>query len=148
MTPAEWTTYLHEHIPLTRAMGVQVNDANWNHASLRMPLTDNLNHRESVFGGSISAAGILVCWLQLNLRLRDMMKHPRIVVQSSQTEYLKPLLEDFEAVCHPIEENAWKKFLETLDRKGKARITLDSAIRCEGVVGAIQHGEFVAIMTH
>jgi thioesterase domain-containing protein len=48
--------YLHEHIPLSQDMGVEVVMADWNGVTLRAPLTPTINHRETVFGGSASAA--------------------------------------------------------------------------------------------
>lgn len=54
--------YLHEHIPLSRAMGVEVQEADWNGVTLRAPLAPNNNHRETVFGGSASAVAILAAW--------------------------------------------------------------------------------------
>jgi thioesterase domain-containing protein len=55
----ELAHYLHEHIPLSHAMGVEVVEADWHSVTLRAPLAPNINHRETVFGGSASAVGIV-----------------------------------------------------------------------------------------
>ena len=47
--------YLHRHIPLTAAMGVRVAAVTLQRAELRAPLAPNINHRETVFGGSAAA---------------------------------------------------------------------------------------------
>lgn len=54
--------YLHEHIPLSQDMGVEVVVADWNSVTLRAPLAPNINHRETVFGGSASAVAIPAAW--------------------------------------------------------------------------------------
>jgi hypothetical protein len=49
--------YLHEHIPLSAAMGVKVVQADPQCVVLTAPLAPNINHRDTVFGGSASGAG-------------------------------------------------------------------------------------------
>jgi hypothetical protein len=48
--------YLHEHIQLSQDMGVEVVEATWGGVTLQAPLAPTINHRETVFGGSASAA--------------------------------------------------------------------------------------------
>jgi hypothetical protein len=57
MLPAELERYLHEHIPLTRAMALGVVAITADAVILQAPLQPNINHRATVFGGS---AGRLV----------------------------------------------------------------------------------------
>ena len=54
--------YLYEHIPLSKAMGVEVVEAVSDRVLLKAPLAPNINHRETVFGGSASALCILSAW--------------------------------------------------------------------------------------
>ena len=53
-SPAALESYLHEHIPITRAMQVRVVEIGPEHARLTAPLAPNINHRETVFGGGLS----------------------------------------------------------------------------------------------
>ena len=59
MTPSELQTYLHQHIPLFQAMQVTVVEASLQQVVLTAPVAPNINHRETVFGGSASAVAIL-----------------------------------------------------------------------------------------
>ncbi|MFB3040360.1 MAG: YiiD C-terminal domain-containing protein, partial [Candidatus Poribacteria bacterium] len=61
--------YLHEHIPLSKAIGVKVVEADSAGVTLSAPLAPNINHRETVFGGSASAVAILAAWTLLYVRL-------------------------------------------------------------------------------
>ena len=61
--------YLNEHIPLSLAMGVKVEAASDNAVTLSAPLKPNINHRDTVFGGSASAVAILSAWTLLYVRL-------------------------------------------------------------------------------
>jgi thioesterase domain-containing protein len=59
MDRIEVERYLHAHIPLSRAMAVEVQAATPVCVRLCAPLAPNINHRETVFGGSASAVAIL-----------------------------------------------------------------------------------------
>jgi len=50
MSPAELESYLHEHIPLSKAMAVSVAEASVDSVTVSAPLEPNINHRATVFG--------------------------------------------------------------------------------------------------
>ena len=52
MDTPEVQTYLHDHIPLSAAMGAGVSQADTEIVRLSAPLEPNLNHRATAFGGS------------------------------------------------------------------------------------------------
>jgi len=45
--------YLWEHIPISKAMGVRVDSASLEKVILEAPFTNNINHKKTVFGGSL-----------------------------------------------------------------------------------------------
>jgi len=48
--------YLHDHIPLSKAMQVTVLSAQTDSVILSAPLAPNINGKETVFGGVVFAA--------------------------------------------------------------------------------------------
>lgn len=72
--------YVHEHIPITCHFGVQL--ANYDGSSLEVsaPLKANINHRNSAFGGSISAIGILSGWALLFIKMRELGVRNKLVI--------------------------------------------------------------------
>ena len=137
--------YLHEHIPLSKAMGVTVRSVSGEAVTLAAPLAPNINHRETVFGGSASALAILAAWSLLYVRLQAEGIGKRIVIHSNTMEYNKPMLGDFLAIALPPDEEAWKKLLAALRRNRMARITVRSRLECSGAdVGGFT-GEFVVL---
>ena len=87
--------YLHEHIPLSRAMQVTVLAASVEEVLLAAPLAPNINHRETVFGGSASAVCILAAWSLVQVRLRAAGMPGRLVIQRNLMEYLLPVSGNF-----------------------------------------------------
>ena len=145
MRPSELEQYLHEHIPLSRAMGASVVSLEESRVMLRAPLAPNINHRETVFGGSASALAILAAWSLLHTRLRREDIASRLVIQRNTMEYELPILGEFTAVSSLEEPAAWSQFTRMLARKGKARVAVSSVLEHDGQLVGRLTGEFVAL---
>jgi thioesterase domain-containing protein len=134
---------MHEHIPLSKAMGVEVVEATGARVTLSAPLAPNINHRETVFGGSASAVALLSAWALLYLRLKHAGFDSRVVVQRNTMSYDRPIRGDFTATA-TVADADWRKFIDMLKRKGRARIAAGATVYCnEETVGRLD-GEFVA----
>jgi len=145
VSPAELEQYLHEHIPLSKAMEITVVSAGETGIVLRAPLAPNINHRETVFGGSASAIAILAGWSLVHTRLRVAGLACRVVIQRNTMDYLRPVQGAFEARSWFESPEAWEGFLRLLQRKGKARITVLAVLEHGGQVAGRFTGDFVAL---
>jgi len=125
-------------------MGVSVLSVATDAVVLQAPLAPNVNHRQTVFGGSASALAILAGWALLHVRLHSEGIADRLVIQRHTMEYQHPIRGQFTArsvLAHP---DRWKPFLAMLARKGKARVSVLAEIeQKDGVAGRFS-GEFVA----
>lgn len=144
MKSAELEHYLHDHIPLSRAMQVAVVRADEEAVVLRAPLAPNINHRDTVFGGSASAVAILAAWSLLHVKLQGAGLQRRLVIQRNSMDYLLPIAGDFEARAS-VDAPAWRAFTRMLARKGRARIELASVLVYGGQEAGRLTGEFVAL---
>ena len=142
MTEAELETYLHDHIPLSRAMAVRVISIADQQLTLGAPLAPNINHRDTVFGGSAASVATLAAWSLLHLRLVAAGQPSRVVIQHSTMDYLAPIAGDFTATARL--DGDWDSFLRLLSRKGRARIALRAELDYEGQKAGRFHGDFVA----
>ncbi len=102
-------------------MGVSVVAADEEAVVLRAPLGPNINHRETVFGGSASALAILVAWSLLHLRLRRAGIAGRLVIQRNTMEYDLPVTGEFTARASAGQGRDWQRFTRMLERRGRAR---------------------------
>jgi thioesterase domain-containing protein len=137
--------YLHEHIPITRAMGLKIMGYDGNSVRLWAPLEPNLNHRQTAFGGSVSTLGILAGWTLLHIKLGQSGQPLQLVIQHSATDYTGPIETDFTAVCTMPKPEEWKKFERAFQRYGKARIHLESLIEAGSDTLAWHAGSYVAV---
>ncbi|MGQ0834539.1 MAG: YiiD C-terminal domain-containing protein [Gammaproteobacteria bacterium] len=137
--------YLREHIPLSAAMGVRVREATSDRVALFAPLAPNINHRETVFGGSAAALAVLAAWALLHLRLAADGISARLVIQRCEMSYERPIPGDFTATCELADEAGWSRFRTTLERRGRARIQLAAVLMHESRASASFRGQFVAV---
>lgn len=137
--------YLHEHIPISRHLGVSVAEAGAARVRLRAPLGPNLNHRQTAFGGSLSALAVLAAWTWLHLALGEHRFSGRIVIMSSSMKYLAPAEGAFEAVCPAPAPERWARFIRTLEQRGRARVELDVAVAVGDTPVASFRGQYVAL---
>ena len=135
---------LHTEIPLTRAMDVHVLRADQNGLALGAALAPNLNHKKTAFGGSLNSLATLACWGLIQLLVRDRGRAITVVIQESNVQFLKPVMRDFEAICPLPSDPVIERFLHMLERKGRARLALDSAIHADGEIALRFRGQFVA----
>jgi thioesterase domain-containing protein len=145
VTPSELQDYLHEHIPLSKAMQVAVVRAEEECVVLSAPLAPNINHRETVFGGSASAVAILAAWSLLHTRLRSANLSRRLVIQRHTMNFELPIAGTFTARAFIAQPAAWPQFLRMLARKSRARITVSAVVEYGGKAVAHLEGAFVAL---
>lgn len=145
MSPQELEAYLHQHIPLSRAMGVRVVAVDEQAVVLAAPLEPNINHRETVFGGSASAVAMLSAWSLVHTRLRRLDAPATLVIQRNTMEYKRPITGAFQARALLDEPEAWDAFARTLARKGRARIQVRALLESAGQLVGEFTGEFVAL---
>jgi len=124
---------LHHDIPLTRDMGLRVLDWREQQLSLQLPLDPNVNHKSTMFGGSLYCGAVLAGWGWLHLRLKEEgITDGHIVIHEGQIRYPLPVTGDATAICPPPDGAVWQKFVTMYRRYGRARLTLETRIINQG----------------
>ena len=140
--------FLHEKIPLTRAMGLHVAESNGRRLVFEAPLDKNINHLGTAFGGSLHALPTLVCYAGLWTLLREAGFDGHVVVKRSQAFYRTPVKGKLRAVWERPSAATVKVFLHDLQRHKKARMDLSAFV--EGASSdkpAVEFtGSFVALV--
>ena len=145
MNTNELETYLHQRIPLSRAMAIEVRSATPDGVELFAPLAPNINHRDTVFGGSASAVAILAAWSALYVKMRAEMRAGRIVIRRNKMSYERPITGDFTAKAAPPEAAAWAKAIAALGKGRPARVHVTATLECLGERVGVLEGEFVVM---
>ena len=144
MTPSALARYLHEQIPLSRAMDVAVTEASADKVVLQAPLGPNVNMHGTMFGGSAATLALLAAWSVLHLRLDAEGIANQLVIRRTEMDYLKPISGTAQAVAR-LDGADWAHFAHMLGRRGKARLSVTAQLLFGGEVAARLAGEFVAM---
>jgi thioesterase domain-containing protein len=134
---------LHSKIPITRALGVRVENYDGERLVLSAPLAANVNHLGTAFGGSLNALAVLSGYGLLWLELQEAECH--IVIRESTISYDRPVRGEIRAICVRPEAELLAEFKQTFHEKGKARIALTATIADEGITCVRFRGIFVAL---
>jgi thioesterase domain-containing protein len=134
---------LHSKIPITRAMGVRVEEYDGRRLVLSAPLAANVNHLGTAFGGSLNALAVLSGYGLLWLELGDDECH--IVIRESSISYERPVRGEIRASCALPGAEEVAEFKRTFHQKGRARIALDATIEDQGLTAVRFRGTFVAM---
>ena len=138
--------YLYQHIPITKAMGICVEYASPDKIIVTAPFATNINHKKTVFGGSLHAVATMACWCLLHVNLKE-DKQIQIVITNSNVDYLAPVDGNFKAECVMPEKQEWQRFMQILLSKGRARIKLSAKIYHNDRLAVDYHAVFAAIKT-
>lgn len=136
---------LHHEIPLTKSMGITVGHYDPMELRLNIPIAPNINHKSTVFGGSLYSAAVLTGWGLLNLTLQKQKCTAQIVIQDSNIEYLSPVSGDFSTRSRLASEVAINRLIGMLTRYGKARIAMAVDVLYEGQVAVAFEGQYVLL---
>jgi thioesterase domain-containing protein len=123
-------------------MGMRVTYYDGTSLKLDAPLAPNTNHKSTAFGGSLYSIAVLCGWGLLHLKLADVRMHKYIVIQESTIRYLHPVMHDLHAECR-LDDAAFKHFFQTLNKRGRARLSLDVVITDDGRTAVEFCGRYV-----
>jgi thioesterase domain-containing protein len=138
-------SYLHERIPLSRAMAVTVREATADRAQLYAPLAPNINHRDTVFGGSASAVAILAAWSLVRVRMLEEGLAGRIVIRRNIMSYEHPITGAFTATAVAPDPQEWTRLRSALARGRPGRVHVAAQLECHGARVGELDGEFVVL---
>lgn len=147
LAPHDLEAYLHEKIPLTKAMGIRVIETGPRQLVLEAPLAPNINHLGSVFGGALHALPTLACYAALWSMLVEAGVDGHVVVKKSYANYRSPVKGTFRATCQRPPPGIAAEFMDDLRRHKKARMDLESVVPGANGKPAVEfHGSFVAVL--
>lgn len=129
-------------IPLTSAMQVQATEYDGQRLVLRVPLYANINDKATAFAGSIAALANLTGWTLLTLWVEERFGPCQVAVYHSDIRYRKPIKADFSAEVSLPAAEVLSVFEQTLEAKGKAKISLEVRLAGDDGVAAEMQGAY------
>jgi thioesterase domain-containing protein len=141
--------FLHEMIPLAKAMGVSVEMSDEQKLVLIAPLEQNKNSLNTAFGGSLvslaTLAGYGVVWELMRSEKSENKAEWRIVVKESRAAYRRPVIGDLRAICERPAKAAIEEFKAALQRYGQAKLKLRTRIIEDGNTAVDVQAAYVVV---
>lgn len=143
-TPDQLERYLHEHVPLSRHMGLRVHSATPECVEIALPLAPNVNPHGTIFGGAQAATCLVGGWMILFAAFQRAGIDAAVVGKEAHCEFLAPATGDCVAVttCTAVDLDA---LLTRFEEQGRARQELITVIRNGSVEVARHRGLYTAL---
>jgi len=120
---------LHNEIPLTKVMGINIEKYDEKELITTAPLNININDKGTAFGGSLSTMTIISSWSLCWLISQELgFDSKNIVVIKNENKYSKPVTRDI--ICHTLKpsESEIALLKKKLETKKSASIKITSQI--------------------
>ena len=134
---------LNAEIPLTSAISIKTEEYTGLSLSLSAPLEKNINHKSTAFGGSLYCVSVLSGWGLIYLTMKQLGLSGHIVIQESNTKFLRPVASDIIATSEFSSQAQCDKFIQMFKRKNIARVKLTSRIMSDNIPAVIFEGNYV-----
>jgi thioesterase domain-containing protein len=138
-TPQQLQDIWHKEIPISKAMGIEIESYDGVELVVTAPLSANFNVHQTGFAGSLYAINALCGWGMVYLQLDQEKINADIVIADGQIKYQRPVSEDITAVCRFENHEAAMALLKC---GKKARFNLTSSIQCAGKDAAVFTGVY------
>jgi len=134
---------LFELIPQTRNLGIQITRIAESELRVSGAYALNKNHLDIVFGGSIAAISITTAWSLLQHKIQQAGLTGNLVIKQQEIKFHLPVHDDFECVASVQSAEDWPLFLDSYQQRGRAKLTVNAQIICEGRITSTFQGVFV-----
>ena len=120
---------LHNEIPLTKLMNINIKEYNEKELITTAPLNINLNDKGTAFGGSLSTMTIISSWSLCWLISKEFgFNSKNIVVIKNENSYKKPVTKDIVCYTQKPSQQEIATLKEKLQTKKSASIKINSII--------------------
>ena len=145
MNKNEFEQFLHNQIPVTKAMEFSVKEFTPSKVEISAKLEPNKNHQSTAFGGSISCLMTVAGWALTFANIKEADPNAHIVISKSNIRYLKPIKKDFTAECTLTNEDDKINFIKMYNKNHKGKLFVKVYCYEDGILAAEFEGQYVAL---
>ncbi|MRX28180.1 YiiD C-terminal domain-containing protein [Kangiella sp. HZ709] len=136
---------LHKEIPISQAMGIEVDHLDKNTISVRAPFEKNKNIHNTAFAGSIYTTATLAGWSLLTHYLQANNIDGAVVLAKANIKYLRPINQDIIAYCDLSNSETLTDLKGHIEIKKRAKIELNITVKEQALVKAKMNAFFAIV---
>ncbi len=124
---------IHDEIPMTRLMNLELKEINENFLTTTAPLDININDKGSAFGGSLASITIISSWCLARLIANDLgYEDFDILIIKNESSFSKQVLKQIVCECTIPTQKEINILKEKLTTKGSASLKISAKIIEDG----------------
>ncbi len=144
-TPQSLTALLHQDIPITEALGIEVIELTGSEITIKAPLDGNTNVHGTAFAGSLYSVMSVAGWALVAHMCRVQLGNlPTVVLKHGSIKYRRPLADNLIAISI-LDDKAVDHFVEQYQQHHKASIKVVVAIKSHDKLATEFTGEYVVV---
>ena len=134
--------YVHEFVPLSREMGLEIEELSNRSVQIKAPLSNNSNIYKGATSASVDRLFLFLCYTYLKLVSENIEPDPEFVFHHAETTFFRPITNDFSARLLMPPQKEVRRILRELKRKGVAEISLEAQIRYGDEIFVAYSGQY------
>ena len=135
---------LHAEVPLTRQMGVRVEEHDGRELLVKADFAPNVNIHGTAFGGSLFSICAVTCWGLLHLKIEEAGIDARAVLARAEVAFPRAVTGEILCRCRAPEDGSLERFLNQAAASERARIALHAEIIAGGETAVRFDGRYAA----
>lgn len=136
---------IQTEIPLAQAAGIQLGVDEHDALTAYAPFSANSNPHGTAFGGSLYVAALVAGYAQTVQLVGEADLDATVVIRQAQADYRRPFHDNIIARADPIGCKARRRFIKSVQRRGRGRIELTITIADDKSPAFVLNARFAAI---
>jgi thioesterase domain-containing protein len=145
MNHKQFENLVRKEIPITKALDIRIENLTENSIRVTAPFEANKNIHNTAFAGSIYTVGTIAGWSLVNSIALKHELQGSVVLAKAEIQYKKPINGDIIARCSVSETPVLESFIQSFQRKKRARINLNIEVVEDGVIKALLNANFALV---
>lgn len=144
-TKESLTQLLHQDIPMTQALGIEVSHLTGSEIAINAPLDGNTNVHGTAFAGSLYSVMSVAGWAMVaNMCKVQLGNLPTVVLKEASIKYRRPLADNLYAMG-ALDDKAVDQFVKQFQQHNKASIPVQVIIKSDDKTTTDFNGEYVVV---
>ena len=145
MNHKQLESLVHQEIPITKALDIRIAELSATSIKVMAPFEANKNIHNTAFAGSIYTVATIAGWSLVSHIAQHHDLQGSVVLAKADIQYKKPINGDIVAHCSVDDPAQLDTFIQSFERKNRARLHLTINVVESGDIKALLNANFALV---